>query len=130
MDADRRSRHWLTIIVFAACCALQCGMAGPAWARQPPLETIAADSLPHEAREMLALIARRGPYAYERDGVVFNNRERILPVQPRGYYHEFTVQTPGVRGRGARRLVCGGGPRSVDECYYSPDHYRTFKRIR
>jgi ribonuclease T1 len=61
---------------------------------------------------------------------VFGNREHILPPQPRGYYHEYTVPTPSVRTRGARRIVCGGAVASVSECYYSDDHYQTFRRIR
>ena len=81
--------------------------------------------LPPEARETLGLIKRGGPFPYPRDGVVFSNYEHALPEQPRGYYHEYTVQTPGARNRGARRIVCG----VVPECYYTADHYRTFLRI-
>lgn len=89
------------------------------------LPTVAVTSLPAEARDTLQLIKRGGPFPYPRDGVVFNNYERILPQQPRGYYHEYTVKTPGVQHRGARRIVCG----IVPECYYSGDHYRSFQRI-
>ncbi|HLP96873.1 MAG TPA: ribonuclease domain-containing protein [Sideroxyarcus sp.] len=81
--------------------------------------------LPPEARETLQLIRQGGPFPYPRDGVVFGNYEHILPPQARGYYHEYTVKTPGVRHRGARRIVCG----IVLECYYSGDHYRSFRRI-
>jgi ribonuclease T1 len=95
-------------------------------AMQSGLAFIAVAELPAEARETLQAIKRGGPFAYERDGVVFRNYERILPKQPRAYYREYTVKTPGVRHRGARRIVCGPLP----ECYYSADHYRTFKRIR
>ena len=87
-------------------------------------------ALPREAREVLALIRDGGPFRYERDGVAFGNRERALPPRPRGYYHEYTVHTPGVRTRGARRIVCGGPRRSPEVCYYTDDHYATFKRIR
>ena len=90
------------------------------------LPIIAAAELPGEARATLQAIMQGGPFAYERDGVTFGNYERILPGQPRGYYREYTVKTPGKRSRGARRIVCGPLP----ECYYTPDHYRTFKRIR
>lgn len=87
---------------------------------------IAVSELSSEARDTLQLIKRGGPFSYSRDGVVFGNYERILPQQQRGYYHEYTVKTPGVRHRGARRIVCG----VVPECYYTADHYRTFLRIR
>jgi ribonuclease T1 len=86
--------------------------------------------LPQEAREVLKQIRAGGPFAYERDGVVFGNREKLLPPQPRGYYHEYTVPTPGARNRGARRIVCGGPPKTPDVCYYTADHYNSFARIR
>lgn len=89
------------------------------------LPVVAIVALPAEARDTLSLIKRGGPFPYPRDGVVFGNREHRLPQQPRGYYHEYTVKTPGAHNRGARRIVCGPLP----ECYYSGDHYRTFQRI-
>ena len=89
-------------------------------------DTISVAELPVEARETLRDIKRGGPYAFDRDGVVFGNFERILPKQSRGYYHEYTVKTPGVRSRGARRIISGGS----GEYYYTSDHYQTFKRIR
>ncbi|MFN3629251.1 MAG: ribonuclease domain-containing protein [Casimicrobiaceae bacterium] len=92
-------------------------------------ESIAERDLPKEAREVMNLIRSGGPFRHERDGVVFNNRERILPRAPRGYYREYTVRTPGVRTRGARRIVCGGEPRTADPCYYTEDHYATFRCI-
>ena len=79
---------------------------------------------------MLALIHAGGPFRYERDGVTFGNRERSLPSRKRGYYHEYTIATPGVRTRGARRIVCGGPRTAPEVCYYSDDHYATFRRIR
>ncbi len=82
--------------------------------------------LPNEAHITLRLIDRRGPFPYPRDGVVFNNYERILPQQTRGYYHEYTVPTPGTHTRGARRIISGG----AGERYYTADHYRSFSRIR
>ena len=91
-----------------------------------PVPFIAISELPAEARETLQLIERGGPFPYPRDGVVFGNYEHILPQQPRGHYREYTVKTPGVRHRGARRIVCA----IVPECYYTSDHYRTFRRIR
>ena len=87
---------------------------------------IAVQKLPNEARQTLALIRSNGPFPYQRDGAVFANREGRLPRQERGYYHEYTVRTPGAKDRGARRIVAGKG----GELYYSEDHYRTFMRIR
>jgi ribonuclease T1 len=89
--------------------------------------TVAAAELPKEARETLRLIRKGGPFPYSRDGVVFGNREKQLPARSRGYYHEYTVKTPGARNRGARRIVCGGEMRT--DCYYSDDHYVSFRRI-
>lgn len=112
--------------------ALVAWLAAPlAAARTPsaPAE-IRLDVLPAEAREALERIRTGSALPYERDGVVFGNREQLLPARPRGYYHEYTVKTPGVRTRGARRIVCGGAIASTSECYYSDDHYRSFKRIR
>ncbi len=89
---------------------------------------ISVGELPPEARDTLKLIQRGGPFPYSRDGVVFSNREKILPREPRGYYHEYTVKTPGAKNRGALRIVCGGGERLT--CYYSDDHYQTFRKIK
>ena len=75
------------------------------------------------------LIHQGGPFAHEKDGVVFANRERLLPLKTRGYYHEYTVATPGARDRGARRIVCGGQLRTPDICYYTDDHYASFRKI-
>lgn len=106
-------------------------ISGHALAFQGPL---ALASLPPEARATLNQIHRGGPYAYPRDGIVFGNYERRLPLQRRGYYHEYTVPTPGVRSRGARRIIAGEGPgrdvRTSNEYWYSDDHYKTFARIR
>jgi len=91
--------------------------------------TINVAQLPRQAVETLRLIEAGGPFPYEKDGVVFGNRERLLPRHPRGYYHEYTVPTPRARDRGARRIVCGGPKQQTDDCYYSDDHYASFKRI-
>ncbi|BAN24092.1 ribonuclease [Caballeronia insecticola] len=85
--------------------------------------------LPRQAVATLRLIEAGGPFPYEKDGVVFGNRERLLPRQARGYYHEYTVATPRSRDRGARRIICGGPRRQIGECYYTDDHYASFKRI-
>ena len=87
-------------------------------------------ALPPEARATLAQIHRGGPFRYDRDGIAFGNREHLLPPKPRGYYHEYTVPTPGAATRGARRIICGGPPRTPDACWYTADHYQSFRRIR
>jgi ribonuclease T1 len=91
---------------------------------------ISAAELPPQGREVMAQIATGGPFKYEKDGTVFGNRERLLPRQTRGYYREYTVKTPGERTRGARRIVCGGAvPKTPDACYYTSDHYASFRKI-
>ena len=84
-------------------------------------------SLPPQARAMVQRIVAGGPFEHRQDGAVFGNYEGLLPQQPRGYYHEYTVETPGARNRGARRIVTGGTPPVV--WYYSDDHYRSFRRL-
>jgi ribonuclease T1 len=88
--------------------------------------TVSAADLPQEGRETLRAIKQGGPFAYDRDGVVFGNYEGVLPKQARGYYHEYTVKTPGARNRGTRRIIAG----VPGEYYYSADHYKSFNRIR
>lgn len=101
------------------------------WAKGAvPLGEIAFAKLPREAQYTLALIKENKPLPYARDGMVFKNYEGVLPKQKRGYYREYTVRTPGVRHRGARRIVAGGTPRQVQEYFYTDDHYVSFKRIR
>ncbi len=87
----------------------------------------APDFLPAEAHATLALIDRGGPFPQRQDGSVCQNRERLLPRQPRGHYREYTVDTPGLDHRGARRIVTGGDPPA--EWYYTADHYRSFRRF-
>lgn len=95
-----------------------------------PLSIIVVQDLPSEAQRTLVLIKKGGPFPYAKDGTVFRNYEGVLPKQKRGYYHEFTVKTPGARNRGARRIVSGGEPASSGEYYYTDDHYATFRRIK
>lgn len=90
---------------------------------------IALAELPPQGRATYALIREGGPFPYDKDGSVFGNRERLLPAHQRGYYREYTVRTPGSRDRGARRIVCGGKPRVPDACYYTGDHYASFREI-
>ena len=90
---------------------------------------VALAQLPRQARTVYARIREGGPFSYDKDGSVFGNYERRLPSHKRGYYREYTVRTPGVRGRGARRIVCGGAPRAPDACYYTQDHYTSFRTI-
>lgn len=94
-------------------------------------ENVAVDwvllaELPYEAQQTLVLIKNDGPFPYRRDGIVFGNYEKHLPLRQRGYYREYTVKTPGSRDRGARRIIAG----RADEYYYTDDHYRSFRRIR
>ena len=102
---------------------------------KPPLPTqtlpvIALQALPKEGQETYQNIRKGGPFPYEKDGVVFGNRERVLPRMARGFYHEYTVRTPGSRDRGARRIVCGGNElRKPQTCYYTADHYTSFSVI-
>ena len=118
------SRCWRAL----ALCLLLC--AGWVLPLQAAPGEIAVAALPHEAHETLALIKRGGPFPYKQDDSMFGNRERRLPSQPRNYYREYTVRTPGVSHRGARRIVCGGQKATApDACYYTEDHYASFRRI-
>ncbi len=96
----------------------------PATAPQP---TALPGFLPPEAFDTIALVQRGGPFAHRQDGGVFGNREGRLPRQPRGWYREYTVDTPGLQHRGARRIVTGGAPPS--EWFYTDDHYDSFRRF-
>ena len=104
---------------------LLAGILGLAQAQE-----IKRNDLPPEARETLRLIASGGPFPHKRDGITFRNFEKLLPPMPRDHYREYTVPTPGLRHRGARRIVCGGEARRPDACYYTADHYRSFRKIR
>jgi ribonuclease T1 len=90
---------------------------------------VALSELPRQGQETYRLILAGGPFPYDKDGTVFGNRERLLPSKPRGFYREYTVRTPGSRNRGARRIVCGGPPRTPEACFYTHDHYASFRRI-
>jgi ribonuclease T1 len=107
--------------------------AAPALAKAPEqgvATEVALASLPPEAKATHQLILSGGPFPYSKDGTVFGNRERLLPPKSRGFYREYTVKTPGSRDRGARRIVCGGKPPTQPEsCFYTADHYNSFRRI-
>ena len=95
-----------------------------------PSDTIALAALPPQGRDVMGQIRQGGPFRYEKDGTVFGNRERLLPRHKRGFYREYTVPTPGLDHRGARRIVCGGSqPKAPEACYYTEDHYSSFKLI-
>jgi ribonuclease T1 len=102
---------------------------------RPPQEvsvqaTLVVSELPREGQKTYQTILKGGPFPYEKDGTVFGNRERLLPREARGFYREYTVRTPGVRHRGARRIVCGGlVPTEPKACYYTEDHYASFRLI-
>jgi ribonuclease T1 len=129
------------VIAFGAG-LLACSMAVPLQAREAASSApycaalqgkdcdVAVDRLPTEAQRVQSLIFQGGPFRYEKDGVVFGNREGLLPRERRGYYREYTVPTPGARNRGARRIVCGGVEvKAPETCYYTGDHYASFRRI-
>ena len=103
------------------------GARGPAPADTPMTMSVA--ELPRQGAETYRQIFQGGPFAYEKDGTVFGNRERLLPAHKRGYYREYTVPTPGARNRGTRRIVCGGPATAPEVCYYTADHYASFRKI-
>ena len=107
-------------------------VSGAAWAKEGAAQapTVALSGLPTEAQDTERMVRRGGPFPFAKDGVVFGNRERRLPMQSRGFYREYTVKTPGARDRGARRIVCGGRqPTAPEACFYTDDHYTSFRRI-
>lgn len=145
MTASARTRIATSIITLVAAVALaivglaSCGsssrapnspappnssaipLAGPAL-KPSGTATITESALPTEARDVIHRIDSGGPFPYRQDGVTFQNREGLLPAEPRGYYREYTVTTPGAADRGPRRLILG----RQGELYYTPDHYGTF----
>ncbi len=120
-------------LVLTGLCLIAVMAPGPAQSRATPPVTVSATirvtELPRQGEQMYALIHQGGPFVSEKDGVVFGNRERMLPPFKRGYYREYTVPTPGVWHRGTRRIVCGGRPTTPDICYYTADHYASFRKI-
>ena len=96
---------------------------------QGALVTVPKAKLPAEAADTLRLIKAGGPFPFAEDGVLFRNSAALLPQHPRGYYHAYTVRTPGSADRGLRRVVCGGPRKQTGDCYYTDDYYVSFKRI-
>ncbi|MEN9774535.1 MAG: hypothetical protein RL322_1605 [Pseudomonadota bacterium] len=127
-------RALVPLFLFALLTALGSGVvradARTSGEAAPGIAWIERAELPREALQTLELIRAGGPFPHRQDGTVFQNRERLLPRQPRGYYSEYTVRTPGARNRGARRIVAGGDPQTSGEYYYTEDHYNSFRRIR
>jgi ribonuclease T1 len=122
-QALRKTGQFLTLAVAAL-------VMGSVQARGQDPGTVALAELPPEARAAHELVLSGGPFPHRKDGIVFGNREHALPGKPRGFYHEYTVDTPGARDRGARRIVCGGYRKTEPEaCFYTADHYSTFLRI-
>lgn len=118
-------------LVLASAVGAPAAAKGPTSAEAPAAEaTVSTAQLPPQGQQVLELIRQGGPFRHDKDGTVFGNRERLLPSQPRGYYREYTVRTPGASDRGARRIVCGGSvPTQPQACYYTEDHYASFRRI-
>lgn len=127
----RRALHkWALTVAVAS--GLAVGTAVHAKAPNSPelAAVVALSGLPGPAQATHRLILAGGPFPYNKDGTVFGNREQHLPAKARGHYREYTVKTPGSRDRGARRIVCGGQPPTQPEaCFYTDDHYASFKKI-
>ena len=124
-------RQW-TIVLLALVGLIASGIQARAPQQTPgsTSTTVALLQLPIQGQQVMGLIRQGGPFRYEKDGTVFGNRERLLPRAQRGYYREYTVDTPGLRHRGAKRIVCGGEPPTrPDACYYTEDHYASFRLI-
>ena len=98
-------------------------------AAKPGMASIRVAELPRQGQIVYKMILAGGPFPFDKDGDVFGNRERLLPKHPRGYYREYTVAPAHARNRGAKRIVCGGAPRTPDVCYYTQDHYNSFRQI-
>jgi ribonuclease T1 len=121
------TRFGLRLIAFFAACFFAASALAlqDTSKRGADLPVVLARDLPKEARDTLNLIKKGGPFPYSKDGTIFSNREHVLPNKPRGFYREYTVKTPKVKNRGARRIVAGG-----NEYFYTDDHYASFKRIK
>jgi ribonuclease T1 len=122
--------HKTGLVLTLAGAALLSGVVQARSAVPGASSTVALAELPVEAKTTHRLILQGGPFPHDKDGTVFGNRERMLPRQARGFYREYTVHTPGSRDRGARRIVCGGRqPQAPESCFYTDDHYASFRKI-
>lgn len=129
--------HKFKYVIFGIVLAASLTTMGSSFARKTAPDSVTADNqpsialaeLPSQGREVYALILQGATFPNEKDGSIFGNRERQLPAHKRGYYREYTVRTLGVRNRGARRLICGGELRVPDACYYTEDHYASFRKV-
>ncbi len=88
-------------------------------------QLVALSALPVQAGQTVRLIQHGGPFPYPQDGVVFDNNEHRLPAHQRGYYHEYTVPTPGATDRATRRMITG----AAGQYYYTDDHYESFEQV-
>ena len=124
-------RRGISKLMFASVLLVLFGTWGAVVAKEPisTNTSIALNQLPAQGIETYQLIHQGGPFPFGKDGVVFGNREQALPAAKRGYYHEYTVKTPRSHDRGARRIVCGGQATAPDTCYYTSDHYASFRKI-
>jgi ribonuclease T1 len=119
----------LTSVILAVSLTGVVAARSPVEAKSAAQSSVSLAQLPRQARETYERIREGGPFPYDKDGSVFGNRERLLPLEKRGYWREYTVKTPGSRDRGARRIVCGGPPRTPTACFYTADHYASFRKI-
>jgi len=119
----------LTGLTFTTALLLSVGLQAKEAPLDSPIASMALGELPAQGQETYQRITQGGPFPYGKDGSVFGNRERLLPARTRGYYREYTVKTPGSRDRGARRIICGGARTTPDACFYTADHYASFRRI-
>ncbi|WP_163513697.1 ribonuclease domain-containing protein [Fodinicola acaciae] len=132
-----RVRPAVLLALVALISALFVGLVSPAAVSAQPvalkakaLPTVALSSLPSQATDTVRLVQKGGPFPYRQDGTVFSNREGLLPQQSSGYYHEYTVKTPGSPDRGARRIITGGGSlTNPAHWYYTADHYASFSNV-
>ena len=125
-EATQAFRKWGLAFVLA----LGAVAGTPVQARESAPESVPVAQLPEAAQQTYQRVLSGGPFPYRKDGITFVNRERRLPARAKGYYREYTVETPGSADRGARRIVCGGTKATKPEsCYYTADHYASFARI-